>query len=252
MERIADLIMRDTALAAKILSLVNSPFFALSSRVQSVLHAITLLGQDIIRALVLSSKIFMTHEGMGLPNASLQRLGDHSYRVTTIAKHLARLCGKDRDETIRCSVAAMLHDVGKLVLATSFPDQFRRVVAMCEDNRMYIHDAEREVFGTTHAELGAYLLALWGMDADVVRSRGPAPSPRGIRPQRDHAAARGQRHGPQLRAPARRTRIARPAPRPRDHFGTQGPADGLVRPGQGKLGGNGNPGSLQSGKVCSK
>ncbi len=172
MERIADLIMRDTALAAKILSLVNSPFFGLASRVQSVLHAITLLGQDIIRALVLSSKIFMTHEDMGLPNASLQRLGDHSYRVTTIIKQLARFCGKDRDEAIRCSVAAMLHDVGKLILAKAFPDQFHRVVEMCEDNRMFIHDAEREVFGTTHAELGAYLLALWGMDADVVRAVG--------------------------------------------------------------------------------
>jgi putative nucleotidyltransferase with HDIG domain len=172
MDRIADLIMRDTALAAKILSLVNSPFFGLSSRVQTVLHALTLLGLDIIRALVLSSKIFMTHEGMGLTDSSLKRLGEHSYRVTTIIKHLARITGKSRDEVVRCSVAAMLHDVGKLILATSFPDKFRNVVAMTKANRMYIHEAEREIFGSTHAELGAYLLALWGMNADVVRTVG--------------------------------------------------------------------------------
>lgn len=172
MDSIADLIMRDTALATKILSLVNSPFFGLSSQVRTVRHAITLLGQDIIRALVLASKIFMTHEGMGLNDISLQRLGDHSYRVTTIVKHLARINGKSRDEAVRCSVAAMLHDVGKLILATSFPEKFREVVAMTEKNRIFIHDAEYEIFGSTHAELGAYLLALWGMDADVVRAVG--------------------------------------------------------------------------------
>lgn len=172
MERIADLIMRDTALAAKIISLVNSPFFALSRTVQSVLHAIILLGQDTIRALVLSSKIFMAHEGMGLPDASLRHLGDHSYRVTTIIKHLARITGKSRDEAVRCSVAAMLHDVGKLILAQSFPDKFRRTIQKVETERICLYAAEREIFGTTHAELGAYLLALWGMDADVVQAVG--------------------------------------------------------------------------------
>lgn len=171
-EKIASLIQRDMSLVAKVLSLVNSPFFGLARWVQDIQQAISLLGLDIIRATILTSSMFMSYEKMGLADLSIQSLSEHSFRVATICRCLAANLGMGRHDIMNCTTAAMLHDVGKLALAASYPDKFRQVVDLLVRDGIPLVEGERMVFGTTHAELGAYMLALWGMEGAEVRAIG--------------------------------------------------------------------------------
>jgi putative nucleotidyltransferase with HDIG domain len=171
-KKIATLITRDMALMAKVLSLINSPYFALSRKIESVEQAISLLGLDTLRALVLSSHLFLKYEGLGVPDMSLQLLSDHCYRVTVICRKLVALANVSQKVGSRCYMAAMLHDIGKLVIAAAFPDKFNDILMLIKHEHLTLYNAELTVFGSTHAELGAYLLALWGLEQEVVMAIG--------------------------------------------------------------------------------
>jgi len=170
LDAIAKLIARDMALVAKILAVVNSPYFALGRKVQSITQAISLLGLDTIRALVLSSHLITSYEASASTALSLHDLNEHSCRVAAICRILGQHLGLPRSDISRCAMAALLHDIGKLILATCFPTQFQEAIDMLMRTAMPLCEAERIIFGTTHAELGAYLLALWGLEVDLVQA----------------------------------------------------------------------------------
>jgi HD-like signal output (HDOD) protein len=69
-------------------------------------------------------------------------------------------------------MAGLLHDIGKLILANSFPEKYAEVIRKVTQSKISLCQSEREVFGTTHAQLGAYLMGLWGMSGEVVRGIG--------------------------------------------------------------------------------
>jgi len=172
LDAIAKLITRDMALVAKILAVINSPYFALGRKVQSITQAISLLGLDTIRALVLSSHLITSYEASASTALSLHDLNEHSCRVAAICRILGQYLGLPRSDISRCAMAALLHDIGKLILATCFPTQFHEAIHMLMHTAMPLCEAERIIFGVTHAELGAYLLALWGLEADLVQAIG--------------------------------------------------------------------------------
>lgn len=170
--KIADLISMDVGLLAKILKLVNSPYFGLPTRVKSIFQAITLLGLETINALLLSTHLFSMYDDANLPNFSLNHLWEHSFRVSNIAGIIAKHEKMDKDIVVQVRMAGLLHDVGKLILATNFPNRYSQVLEKVAGGTTSIWESENEVFGTTHAQLGAYLMGLWGMSAGVVHGIG--------------------------------------------------------------------------------
>ncbi len=171
-EKIALLITEDVGLVAKILKLVNSPYFGLPSDVNSIFQAIKMLGLETIEALILSTHLFSMYDEHKLSSFSFNMLWEHSSRVSNIARLIAQCEELDKKVLIQARMAGLLHDIGKLVLVSSFPGRYQMVLDKIAAENLTIHDSEMEIFGTTHAHMGAYLMGLWGIPGEVVHGIG--------------------------------------------------------------------------------
>ncbi len=170
LKKIARIISRDLAMVTKILQLVNSAFFGFRTTVSNPEQAVALLGSDAIKALVLTTEVFSAYEGAALPGFSIEELWQHGLAVGTAARTIAKSEQAPQSLVDDAFTAGMLHDVGRLVLAANQAHEYRRMIALGDDRRMPGWQAERDVFGTTHAELGAHLLSLWGVAETVVEA----------------------------------------------------------------------------------
>jgi HD-like signal output (HDOD) protein len=162
---VAAIIGRDVSMAARVLQLVNSPLFALSCHVTSVPGALALIGLDTLKALVLSAEIFRSFEpARPIAGFSLAEFESHSALTAKIAARLPL----PKSILPGTATAALLHDIGKLVLANRLPGQFERNLMSAHQQRLPLHMVEADSLGATHAEIGAYLLSLWGLSPLIV------------------------------------------------------------------------------------
>lgn len=170
LQQIGNIIAQDVGMSASILRLVNSAFFGLPTRVSNVQHAVKLLGTETIRVLILSIHLFSTISPRSFPGFSLKMLWEHSTRVACFARAIAEVENASMDDRDDCFIAGMLHDVGKLVIATTMSSDYRKVLNLVRDREIKIFEAELEVLETTHADVGAYLISLWGFNDTIVES----------------------------------------------------------------------------------
>lgn len=175
---IAEIIEGDVGMSAKLLQVVNSIVFRTSREIVTVKMAASFLGLEAVKNLVLSLGAFQAFENLPeVPEFSLPDLQVHSRLTAAIAGQLP--LSKDvRDAAI---VAALLHDIGKLVLLYKMPYRFVRLLARARAEQRPLHQIEEELWGITHAEVGAYLLGLWGLPVRVTEAiayhHGPAAVP---------------------------------------------------------------------------
>ena len=165
---IGDLIARDAGMTAKILQLVNSAFFGLARRVASAREAVALLGTDTVKALVLGAKIFSQFESQRIKQLGLDSLWQHSLAVSGFARAISVLEQLPRRAQDEVFTAGILHDVGKLVLAQNFPEAYADILQRAQRREPALSELETERFGASHAELGAYLMGLWGLNEGVI------------------------------------------------------------------------------------
>ncbi|MGB8167391.1 MAG: response regulator [Chthoniobacteraceae bacterium] len=170
LEQIGDIIGRDPSMTAKILQLVNSAFFGIARRISNPVEAVQFLGVGRVRSLVLSLHVFSCFDQVHLKNFSIETVWKHSMSTGLVAQKIARLQKADRAFTDEAYVAGMLHDIGKVMLAASLPDLYDQAVKLGADQKIALVEAEREIFGVTHAQVGAYLLGLWGLPITIVEA----------------------------------------------------------------------------------
>jgi putative nucleotidyltransferase with HDIG domain len=184
------IIEREISLTAKVLQVVNSSYFGLPRSVTTVAHAVAHLGANVVRALVLSHEI-AERAGAGaraLPAGfPLGAHQAHALRVASLARAVAG-GGAAADDAF---LAGVLHDVGKLVLAAQRPTWLPNATALADARGLPVHEAEAALFGVSHAEVGAYLVGLWGLPFRIVEAvaQHHAPSRVGRRPTLDAVAA---------------------------------------------------------------
>lgn len=165
--RIAQIISRDVGMAAKILQLANSAFVGASGRVSSLQQALTLIGTETVRTLVLSVHVFAQFDGNPRVAANLPALWDHSIAVSILAQHIAAAEGCPKALLEECFTAGLLHDIGKIVLLAELPLDYLEVCSQGPEEKA---DRERALLGCTHAEVGAYLMSIWGLPFSLVRA----------------------------------------------------------------------------------
>lgn len=162
---VAKIIEQDVGISAKVLQLVNSAFFGVSHAITNIQSAVSYLGVNTLKNLVLSVEIFRAFKPQKeLPGFSLEKLQHHAQLTTQIAGRLPvpkHLC----DIAI---VAGMLHDVGKLILAWKMSEHFEKVLAESLVAGCPVYTIEERLDGFSHAEIGAYLLGLWGLPYTIV------------------------------------------------------------------------------------
>jgi putative nucleotidyltransferase with HDIG domain len=161
----ARVIQGDTAMAAKVLQLANSAYFGRRSPVSSITEAVAYLGLEALRALVLQTAAFYQfHPETPVVGFDVERLQRHCAHVARVAAAMAS--GKAaRDDAF---TAGLLHDVGLLVLASQNPTELTQMLAAAGEAGRPLWEVERARHGLTHAEIGAHLLALWGLPLSVI------------------------------------------------------------------------------------
>nr|WP_320131125.1 response regulator [uncultured Holophaga sp.] len=184
---LGDIIERDMGMTSIILKLVNSAFFGLRRIIDTPHEAVAYLGVDTIRTLVLTHGIFLESNGLETHGLSLEELWRHSLDTANCACAIAATEGLDRAAQEAAFVGGILHDVGILVLAASFPEVYDRAIEIATQEHLHITMAEQRLFHLSHTEVGTYLLGLWGIpDAtlEIIRKHHRPPSlfPPGLTP----------------------------------------------------------------------
>jgi len=169
-KRVGEIISKDPGMTAKVLQLVNSAFFGVPRHISSPSQAATMLGTDTLKALVLSVEVFSQLKDTECESVDFERLWKHSMETAAVAKQIAVADGVRREVANDATMAALLHDAGMLVLAQNLPEQHQEAVVRARDDSLPLCDAEHEVFGATHADVGAYLLGLWGLPDPIVEA----------------------------------------------------------------------------------
>jgi putative nucleotidyltransferase with HDIG domain len=159
-QEMARIVSMDQVLSAKVLKLVNSAFYGFSRRVSTVSNAIILLGGNVVRSLTISSSIFEIME------KNIVGLWEHSMGVAVAANVIAReLKLPEPEET---STAALLHDIGKVILKIRLEDEYDRVDALVDEKDLTVVEAEQQLLGTTHAEIGEWVAQSWLLPEKLV------------------------------------------------------------------------------------
>jgi len=169
-ERVARIIANDPAMNAKIIQMANSPFWGLRTTITQTREAVLFLGLQTISALVLSIHVFTCFDARRLKAGKLSDFWSHSTMVSGYTRGIARLERCDPALVGEATIAGLLHDLGKLLLANSLPMEYQDVLKLAAAEAIPSWQAEQRVLGASHAEIGAYLLALWGLPQRVVEA----------------------------------------------------------------------------------
>jgi HD-like signal output (HDOD) protein/CheY-like chemotaxis protein len=167
---IAKIVAKDPGITAKVLQVANSAAFGLPEPVREPAEAVQQLGMTTVRSLVLSAQVYANFAPGRLKTFSAEALWAHLMKCGDLARTLLRRERAEFAETEDAFTAGMLHDMGKLMLADSLPDEFSRALTLATEEKIPLPEAELEIFGATHAGLAAYLLGLWGLPAAIVEA----------------------------------------------------------------------------------
>ncbi len=168
--RVGEIVSRDMGMAGTLLKLANSAFFGLSRNISSPIEAVMLLGLEVVKGLAVSANIFSTFEQGVVPGFSFDALWRHSINTGGIGKRIAQAEAMDKLLVDEALISGMLHDLGKLVLASQLPIEYNGVLELVRLENRPVWRVEQEVLGTTHAEVGAYLMGLWGLSDNIVHA----------------------------------------------------------------------------------
>jgi HD-like signal output (HDOD) protein len=164
---VARVIAADTALTVKVLQIANSAFFRRARRISNIEQAVLYLGFQTVRNLVLCAEVFsrwpsrMRHAAVDLEDLQL-----HAQRTAAVAQAITAGT-QHADDTV---LAALLHDIGYWILIQECPRELEQAIEFALAAEVPLPQAEYEILGASHAEIGAYLLAIWGLPYAVVEA----------------------------------------------------------------------------------
>jgi HD-like signal output (HDOD) protein len=165
-KEVVKLLRMDPALSAEILRVSNSPLYGLSRRVDSVSHAVVVLGGDAVKRLALTVALgrftqnFMKHKG-------LRRCWDHSVACGLMAEDLAQFAGQPQD---RAYTVGLLHDVGRLALLACYPNEYENLLAVASENDFDFRMTEKKLFEVDHCSAGHWLSKSWNLPPDMTEA----------------------------------------------------------------------------------
>lgn len=163
-------IQMDPAIAAKVLQLVNSGFFALPDKIADVGEASRLLGIELLQSLVLLSGVFSQFEQQGGIFLSIHSFWKHSLAVGRLSQAVVRFLPSGDAFRQEAFTAGLLHDIGDLILSVYRHREHVQANQVATSEGLPRHRVERQLIGASHAEAGAYLLNLWGLPNTTIEA----------------------------------------------------------------------------------
>jgi putative nucleotidyltransferase with HDIG domain len=169
-QQIGEIVAQDPALTAKILHLANSSFYGFAREVSNASEAVLLLGVGTLRSLALTLHLFSAFDAVQYEHCSVSQVWDHSLLVGQWAQKIVKMEGGDERLMEETFTAGLLHDIGKLVLADNLAAPYVKLIELAHQQQCPLIEKERETYQATHAEVGAYLLDLWGLPMPLVEA----------------------------------------------------------------------------------
>jgi HD-like signal output (HDOD) protein len=164
------IVAQDIGMSAKILQMVNSAFFGLPQKIASPEHAVTLLGIETVSNLALSAGVFSQLSPDVMDEFKLEQLWQHSMLVSGLVQRLSQAAGLDQQACQVPILAGLMHDLGKLLLATQDTEEYRRISSQSQQDSVPMYEVESESLWCNHATIGAYLMGLWGLPFSAVEA----------------------------------------------------------------------------------
>lgn len=165
-KQLGDVIGHDPALTARILRIVNSAYYSLPSNIELVSRAVSIIGEEDLRNLVLATSAVDTFKRIPNQLVDIDLFWRHSVHTGIIARLLSKHCNILHGE--RLFVAGMLHDIGKLILYFKEPELSQQVLIAAADSDGQLYKAEKDIIGFTHADVGGALISAWKL-SDTLR-----------------------------------------------------------------------------------
>ena len=162
----SSIISSDPSLAVRLLRIANSPFYGLSSKVETIVHAMGIVGIDQLKELALATILVNQFEGIDKDLVNMQSFWMHSIVCGLAARAIAKNMGERHVEPYY--TASMLHDIGSLIIYKEIPDKAREILTRCKSEGLSLSTVEEEVLGFTHAEVGAVVFTKWGLPENLV------------------------------------------------------------------------------------
>ncbi|MBI5485478.1 MAG: HDOD domain-containing protein [Deltaproteobacteria bacterium] len=159
---IADLILSDQVLAARVIRVVNSPLYRSSSEISSVKRALLYLGFKSVREMILTSYFIEGFKQKEQP-FDIKSFWMHSFSVGAISRRIATMVGYGDVE--KAYLVGIIHDIGKVFLGHYCREEYGRMLAGINNTCYTTYEAEYEFFGTTHSEVGLCLAQRWNFPA---------------------------------------------------------------------------------------
>lgn len=169
--KIGQIIEKDLGLSVKVLRIINSAMIGMKQHVSSPTQAASLLGLENLKSMVLMAGVFSQegHQTMS-QGLALDALWHHSLAVGQFSKKIAQNETKEKKVIDDSFTAGLLHDVGQVVLAAKMPTEFREAKRQARKEKVPLNVAETRLLGTSHAEVGGYMLELWGLLDPIVEA----------------------------------------------------------------------------------
>jgi len=161
------IIGKDMAMTTKLLQVCNSSYFGLPRKITDVGEAVGLLGFDAVNSIVVAVKMLGYYDRIKPAYYSVDKLWKHSLAVAQHARKVALRHSGERVLGEASYTAGLMHDLGKIVLACNFSHEYEKVQNEAKHTARPLWIVEKETFGGSHADIGAYLLGLWGLQPEV-------------------------------------------------------------------------------------
>lgn len=158
---IAEVISNDISLSARLIKIVNSPFYGFPSEIESITHAISIIGTRQLRDLALATTVLSSFKGIPEDHINMNSFWRHSITCGIAARAIA--IHNRESNTERFFLAGILHDIGRLILLENLPEVAGEIMAQFRDGKKHLYQVEREILGFDHSDIGSALVDAWAL-----------------------------------------------------------------------------------------
>ncbi|WP_455376295.1 HDOD domain-containing protein [Kaarinaea lacus] len=158
---IGKVVSKDAALTARLLRIVNSAFYQFPSKIETVSRAVTIVGNRELRDLVFAATVAGIFEKISSDLIDIESFWRHAVYSGIFSRIIAKKCRVLHNE--RLFIAGLMHDIGRLVIAYKLPKESREVLQYMKGMQVPLHEAEREILGFDHTQVGAELMKTWDL-----------------------------------------------------------------------------------------
>lgn len=160
------IIHSDPALSLRLLKIVNSPFYGFSSRIETIDHAMSIVGLDQLMEMILATTVMDSFKGIPKDIIKMEDFWRHGIACGLACQFIAKYRGET--ELDRFYVSGMLHDIGSLVIFKKAPAKAKLIIEKCLDSELSLTEIETEVLGFHHGQVGGALLKAWRLPARLI------------------------------------------------------------------------------------